>query len=165
MLSPPVGSVYRIRVWWRCFAVAYLALGLAFLGSAVTNALSGTKVPTVRDVVVPVVLSLVGLGISAYAFSSVVSFSENSVDVENVFRSRTLPFAGSAADASMSHSGDAAALDTSCWNPEMSVSIRSRSRDRTTRWTSGSGSGSVRFRIWMRPREALVSAWYELGSR
>lgn len=90
-ISPPVGRVYRMRLWWRCFTVAYLASGLIFLGSVIGRAFTGAKPPTFGDIAGSTFLSLVALGLVGHALTSALSFGDDSVELGSVFRSRSLP--------------------------------------------------------------------------
>jgi hypothetical protein len=90
MQNMPAGRVYRMSWWFRALAVFFLLFGGAFLFSCLRDILEGEKRHGIWDMVVSAVFPIVGLGMSAKAFTSRIIFSDDSITRRSFWGSRTV---------------------------------------------------------------------------
>lgn len=91
MANAPVGRVYRMSWWFRAFALFFLIFGGFFLAAVLRDVIEGEKAHGIWDMVVAVVFPLVGAGMSAKAFTSKVTFSQDSVERASFWDRRSVP--------------------------------------------------------------------------
>jgi hypothetical protein len=90
----PIGRVYRMKWWFRAFSTVFLLIAFIFLVDLGRDILSDHATLDTWKAVAAAVLLLVGLGLTAQAFSSMIRLSGDSIEVVSVFRRRSMLLAG-----------------------------------------------------------------------
>lgn len=86
----PTGRVYRMNWLFKAFAVFFLAVGVLIL-MGFSRALTQQEDLDAVKVFLAILLPAVGIGMTAKAFSSRISFTENSVDLISVLGRKSMP--------------------------------------------------------------------------
>ena len=78
--SAPVGRIYRMEFWFKAFAVSFLAIGLALLGTYVRDFLFSSQQANVGQVAIGLVIPIVGAGMTIKAFSARITFTADAIE-------------------------------------------------------------------------------------
>jgi hypothetical protein len=94
-LTAPYDSVYRIRWFWRTFALVFVVLGAGSGWDIGRKVFSGLQRPGVIDMVVVAILLIAGLVMTIHFFSARVFFTREMITHRTIFGTRCLPLNGS----------------------------------------------------------------------
>jgi hypothetical protein len=85
MAQAPTGHVYRMRWWFRAFALFFLAFGSVLFTDKALKTVSASEDPDFTKLALVLIFPAVGAGMTAKSFSSTVKFTESTVERRSVF--------------------------------------------------------------------------------
>jgi len=85
MAQVPTGHVYRMRWWFRAFALFFLVFGSFLFTETTLKTLSTSEYPGFTKLALMLIFPAVGAGMTAKSFSSTIKFTEATVERRSVF--------------------------------------------------------------------------------
>lgn len=91
MNPAPVFRVYRMALWFRVFALFFVAFGFLFVIASVRE-LPSTQVDVKpMNAVVGIVFFAVGIGLTVHAFTATIRFTQDTIELRSIVARTVLP--------------------------------------------------------------------------
>ena len=90
----PFFRVYRMKLWWRSFALFFLAFGTFSVIGSWRWLITEDAGPMPMQIMLSFVLFAVGIGLTIHAFKATVRFTRDAIEQRTIFGEKTLPLDG-----------------------------------------------------------------------